>query len=280
MGNIVTTFKRFLSNKNTVTILGVLAGIIVLYLGYNYRVNNAIDTQAVPYAKDNIPATTKITQDKISTTEVLRSMIKTNSIIANSNEVVGTNNNAKCAAIGSSIPKGSFFYSGQVVDCNSIQKNVLQNMPDGYKIVSLKVDLLSTYGNSMFPGDYIDLYVKSKDSENRLIYGEFITKLPILDVRDSASNSLFYSNVSSGQPAILLFAVPNFDKDEKDLNLYLLLSKAIMLGNGVVELVPVPGNRNYTTTVGETKVTSQQIKDLIIDKTSTIGNDQVKDTSY
>ena len=30
MGNIVTTIKRFLSNKNTITILGVLLGIVVL----------------------------------------------------------------------------------------------------------------------------------------------------------------------------------------------------------------------------------------------------------
>ena len=37
MGNLVATLKRFISNKNTVTILAVLAGIIILWYFYNYR---------------------------------------------------------------------------------------------------------------------------------------------------------------------------------------------------------------------------------------------------
>ena len=49
MGNIVTTIKRFLSNKNTVTIIGVLLGLIVLYVGYNYRVKTAVSTINVPF---------------------------------------------------------------------------------------------------------------------------------------------------------------------------------------------------------------------------------------
>ena len=44
MGNIVATLKKFLENKNTVTILAVLAGIIILWYFYNYRVDQAITT--------------------------------------------------------------------------------------------------------------------------------------------------------------------------------------------------------------------------------------------
>ena len=67
MGNIVTTIKRFLSNKNTITILGVLLGIVVLYIGYNYRVDQAISTVNVPVAKQTITATSEITQDNYET---------------------------------------------------------------------------------------------------------------------------------------------------------------------------------------------------------------------
>ena len=35
MGNIMISIKRFLGNKNTVTILGVIVGIVVLYFGYS-----------------------------------------------------------------------------------------------------------------------------------------------------------------------------------------------------------------------------------------------------
>ena len=41
MGSLLNTIKRFLGNKNTVTILGVVAGVIVLWAFYSYRVNQA-----------------------------------------------------------------------------------------------------------------------------------------------------------------------------------------------------------------------------------------------
>ena len=33
MNNVVTGFKKFLSNKNTVTVAGVLIAVLVLYVG-------------------------------------------------------------------------------------------------------------------------------------------------------------------------------------------------------------------------------------------------------
>ena len=40
--------NRFLGNKNTVTILCVIAGVAVLLIGYNYRVNQAVQPINVP----------------------------------------------------------------------------------------------------------------------------------------------------------------------------------------------------------------------------------------
>ena len=50
MGNILTTLKRFFGDKNTVTIIGVILGIIILYVGYTWRVNQAISPVTVPSA--------------------------------------------------------------------------------------------------------------------------------------------------------------------------------------------------------------------------------------
>ena len=49
MGNLLVPFKKFLSNKNTITILGVLIGLVVLYLGYSWRVTQSIQPTSVPY---------------------------------------------------------------------------------------------------------------------------------------------------------------------------------------------------------------------------------------
>ncbi len=247
MGNIIATIKRFLSNKNTVTIIGVMLGIVVLYVGYNYRVKSAIDTIKIPYAKKTITATTEITSDMVGLADVLRSTVSNNkTLISNVNNVVNTAT-PNCVRVGTAIPQGSYFYTEQVDTCSKIPVNVFQNMPDGYKPVTLPVDIQSTYGNSMYPGDYIDLYISMR--QGLLVFGEFITKLPILDVRDSSGNSVFLTSVPT-TPTALVFAVPK--------ELYLLLSKAKLLSG--ISLIPVPGNASYTSEFLRTEIENRTAK--------------------
>ena len=111
MGNIVTTIKRFLSNKNTVTILGVLLGIVVLYVGYNYRVDQAIDTVMVPYARQTITATSEITQEMIGTMEVLRTFVSSNANLITTQAQLVNSTDPICVAYGTSVPQGALFYN-------------------------------------------------------------------------------------------------------------------------------------------------------------------------
>lgn len=272
MGNIITTFKRFLSNKNTVTIIGVLLGLIVLYIGYNYRIKTAVSTISVPVAKKTITGRTTITSDLITQTEILSSMVtgKNNTIIRTTNNLVNAND-PFCVAIGTSIPAGGFFHTEQVVKCGSVNGNYLNNMPDGYSPVSIPVDLHKTYGNSMLPNDYIDLYAKMTSSDGKLIYAKLVSKLKIMAVVDSKGASVFDNGVV-GTPAELQFACPNV---QDGVNLFMLLSKAILLGESRVELIPVPGNRNYTSTPGETRVDSNYMMNLILSYTQEVPDESV-----
>ena len=54
MNSFLIKLKRYIGNKNTVTILCVVAGFIVLAVGYNWRVKEAIKPETIPYAKKNI----------------------------------------------------------------------------------------------------------------------------------------------------------------------------------------------------------------------------------
>ena len=65
MNSFLTKFKRFISNKNTVTILCVVVGLVVLYIGYNYRVESKINPRTVPYAKVDLEARHIITAEDI-----------------------------------------------------------------------------------------------------------------------------------------------------------------------------------------------------------------------
>ena len=86
MGNLAGTIKKFISNKNTVTILVVLAGIIVLWYFYNSRVNSAITTIKIPYATERVNSGYKIELEKVKTKDITKSTLKDSDIATSTNE--------------------------------------------------------------------------------------------------------------------------------------------------------------------------------------------------
>ncbi len=255
MGNILTGLKKFLSNKNTVTIIGVLLGIAVLYIGYNWRVKQAINPVSVPYAKVEISSRTLITPDMIGYMKVSGDMIKNNSnIVTNINNIKG-----KYVSYGTTIPANSLFYSESLMSEEEMPDSAFADIPDNYTIYSLGVNLHTTYGNSIFPGNYIDLYVKAKDDSGDVIFGKFIESIEVLAVKDSSGNHVFETTVESRTPSELLFAVPD--------EMYSTLMKAGYIGASL-EIIPVPRNASYSANPDETLVSSEYIKNFILSKTT------------
>lgn len=252
MGNLINTLKRFVSNKNTVTILGVLAGVIVLWAFYNHRVNQAVTLTKVPYAKTAISATEQITEDNIAYVEVNSKLLKTADIIRNKNELVG-----KYVTTGTSIPAGGLFYSKQVVNKSELPNTDFDKIEKDYTIYVLSVNNHTTYGNSIYPGDIIDLYLKATDDNNKVMFGKFIENITVLNVKDSSGKAVFDTNPPR-TPAELLFAVPN--------DMYELLMKAGYISG--ITIIPVPRNQNLIEP-GEVK-TYDYLKNFILSKTSTI----------
>lgn len=258
MGNILTTVKRFLSNKNTVTILGVLLGILVLYIGYNYRVKQATTPVTVPYAKEELSSRTLITSDMIGYMEVSSSVVKDSpNLITNAQQLIN-----KYVAFGTTIPANSMFYSTQVLSSDEMPDSAFENIPDGYTLYSLNVDLHSTYGNSIYPGNYIDLYFKGIDETQKVMFGKMIESIEVYAVKDSQGNHVFETTVESRTPAELLFAVPN--------DMYELLMKAGYISGSSIEIIPVPRNKSYSLNPGDTVVSSDYIRNFILSKSATI----------
>ncbi len=258
MGNILTTVKRFLSNKNTVTILGVLLGILVLYIGYNYRVKQATTPVTVPYAKEELSSRTLITSDMIGYMEVSSSVVKESpNLITNAQQLIN-----QYVAFGTTIPANSLFYKTQVLSSDEMPDSAFENIPDGYTLYSLNVDLHSTYGNSIYPGNYIDLYFKGVDETQKVMFGKMIESIEVYAVKDSQGNHVFETTVESRTPSELLFAVPN--------DMYELLMKAGYITGSSIEIIPVPRNKSYSLTPGDTVVSSDYIRNFILSKSATI----------
>ncbi len=247
MGNIGTMVKRFLSNKNTVTLIAIIICTVILYGFYNWRVKSAVTTQYVCYATQTIPARTQITKEMVSTVKVLSSTVTQNTVTS-CDQVIG-----KYASYATEIPESSYFYQSALMNKEEMPDSAFDDIPDGFTIYNLPVTFESTYGNSIFPGDYIDLYMKSSNVDtDELVYGRFIQSIEVLGVKDDEGRNVFETTIETRTPTHLLFAVPE--------DLYLLLKKAEYLG---IEIVVVPRNNGYTAEANETLVSSEWLKEHI-----------------
>ncbi len=250
MKNFMISLKRILGNKNTITILCVLAIVLIIFFGYNYRINQATRPITVPYAKVEIQPRTQVTEDMIGYVEIPSVMMQSN-LITNANDVVNLYANYNTV-----IPAGSLFYKSTLVQWSQMPDSAWADIPDGYTVVSLNVNTETTYGNSIFPGNYIDLYYTSTDSSGKLIVGKLIESIEVLAVKDSSGNHVFENSSKLGTPSSLIFAVPE--------DMHLLLRKASYLSG---QIFPVPRNAEYSNNPGATIVSSEYLENFILSQT-------------
>lgn len=266
MGNFAFKLKKFLQNKNTVTILGVILIVSILYFGYNWRIKQATTPVKVPYANTTIQPRTQITEDMISYIEVLPSMVTSNTI-TDVKYIV-----SKWSNYNTMIPEGSLFYTDCVVTSEELPDSAFVDIPDSYTAFYLSVDTETTYGNSIYPGNYIDLYFKALDEDGKVIVGKLIANIKVLAVKDRNGQHVFENSDEERTPSIVIFAVPD--------DMYLLLRKATYLSNIKeisAELIPVPTTESYAVEPESLKLSSTYLQSFIELNTGVISEDELPD---
>ncbi len=257
MGNFLVPFKKFLSNKNTITILGVLLGIVVLYLGYDWRVTKSIQPTQVPFCTATLVSGTKITEDHISYVSVPKETIASmTNMVTQVSEISG-----KLVSYDSKIPRNGFFFTENLITEEEMPDSIFSNIQDGFTIYNLKINNEKAFGNSIFPGDTIDLYMKDS-MEDLLVYGRFIKEIEVLAVKDADGKNVFADKENPTEAAFLLFAVPE--------KLFLLLKKAEFLG---VVIEPIVRNSSYSNSASPTELTNEELESMIINKTYILQNE-------
>ena len=266
MGNLVTNFKKFLQNKNTVTVVGVVIAIIILYFAYTMRINSAIHPINVPYAAEQIKAGTQITESMISTKQVPPSMLD-GDVILNVGEIID-----KYSAADTVIPKGSLFYKRAVVEKEQLPGNIILDYPKNYVLYNLRVDTNSTYGNSVFPGNYIDIWLKAVNKltdeqisqgnrdANKIMYGKLISNVKVLAVKDASGQAVFQNMDENRTPAMIVFALPQ--------EYYVLLSKASYMRSYDTAIQLVPTNEGNKDEPGDVTISSEDLKEWINNNTA------------
>ena len=252
-------FSKFLKNKNTVTILGVLACLVILYAGYTMRINKKTALVDVYYAKETIQPKTLITEDMVAKMSVPASFIK-GTYYKNYQDIVG-----KYSNYNTMIASGSIFYSDLLVEESNLPDAVLYNVNEGERVVSFPVDTVSTYGNSIMPGNIVDIYVKLYDDDDKLVYGEFYENIEILGVKDASGKNVFENTEETRTPSYIYFSLPEAK--------YLLFSSLNYIETNEIEVVLVPNTVKFDAKDPmATEVTSEYLYNFVLDKLEKIDN--------
>lgn len=233
MNNILISIKKFITNKNVVTVIGVVAILGLLYWGYNSTIEKETKPMQIPVATTTIQPRTKITDDMITMITVPAASVSDN-VMRNESIIVG-----KYTDVNTVIPQGSMFYTDVVVEEKELPDSAFVEVPEGQRPYALSVTVESTYGNSIFPGNVIDVFMKATDDNGQVMVGRLLQDVKVLAVKDSMGNNVFENTAESRIPATITYGVPE--------DIYVLLKKAEYLKSLGVELFPAPRGGTITT---------------------------------
>ena len=88
MNNLTASAKKFLKNKNMVTIIGVVIILILLYVGYSTQINRAVEPVQIPVATQTIQPRTEITDDMVELIDMPNISLSDN-VIRTRSSIVG-----------------------------------------------------------------------------------------------------------------------------------------------------------------------------------------------
>lgn len=225
MNNILIGLKNFIKNKNTVTIIGVIAILGLLYFGYNSTIKSRTNPIRIPVAKVTIQPRTLITDDMITYISIPSVAVSKN-VKRSSNAIVNM-----YTAVNTVIPAGSMFYSEAIVTADDLLDAGITQVPEGQRPYILPVTLLSTGYNSILPGSVIDVGMAALDETGTRVVGRLFEGVTVLAVKDASGQNVHENTSEQRVPAAIMFAVT-----EKD---YLLLKRAEYLKSIGVELFPM-----------------------------------------
>ena len=255
----MSSIKRFLKNKNTVTVIGILVIVGMLWGVYTYQINKQVKPKKVPVAAVTIQPKTQITSDMIKYVEVPSAYISDNAVTSDS-EILKMYSNFNTV-----IPAGSMFYKETLTTEKALPNYLLKQLKEGEFLVTydLKASSISN-GWGIMPGDKIDLYMRVTSDEGSVMVGKFLENVEVLDVVDSSGRSTYDVADGSRSADKLLFAA------QEDIFLLLLRSNYLN-----IELFPVQHGAWINDDAATIKMTTQELIDYIRSRVVSLSTDPV-----
>lgn len=260
MNNFMISLRRFFKNKNTVTFLGLLLIIVILYFGYTTVINRQVEPRQIPVAAETINPRTQITSDMVKFLSVPSVSVSDN-VITSKAKIVD-----KYTNYNTMIPEGSFFYTETVVNEDDLPDASFVDVKEGEVPYNFPVTIAKTYGNSIYPGNYIDIYMKALNENGELMVGKLIENVKVLAVKDSRGKNVFENVDETRTPAYIIFGLTPENN--------ILLRKGSYMSQFSVELFPVPHGIDGSDDVEQaTVVSSAKLQEFI--NANSVPNDEL-----
>lgn len=255
----MNSITRFLKNKNTVTAIGIIVIVALLWFVYTYQINKTVKPKSVPVANTTIQPKTKITADMITFVDVPEAYISENAVTSD-DQIINMYSNYNTI-----IPKGSMFYSETLTTEKALPNYLLTRLKEGEFLLTYDLNSSSVLTNfGIMPGDKIDFYMRVTSDEGSVMLGKFLENVEIIDVLDGSGNSAYDVSDGSRQPSKLVFAV------QEDLFLLLLRSNYLN-----IELFPVQHGTWINDAESSIKLTTQELIDYIKSRVVQLSTDPV-----
>ena len=259
----MNSIVRFLKNKNTVTVIGVILIIAILWGGYYYQLQKQVKPISVPVAATTIQPRTQITSDMITYVEVPEAYVEKGNVIRNEQEILN-----KYSNYNTLIPQGSMFYDETVIEEKAMPNYIMSLLKEGEYAVAYDIgDSNIVAGTAIMPKDKIDFYMRVTSDDGAVMLGKILENVEILAVTDSEGNNVYEVSDNSRTPEKLIFGV------QEDIFLLLLRSNYIN-----VEMFPVPHGKWVDDSETTTKLTTQELIDYIKARTVQLSTDPVNNT--
>lgn len=265
--------KRFITNKNVVTILLVLVALGLLFWGYTSTIKKETNPIQIPVSTQVIGPRTKITDEMVTTKTVPGSLIDSAEVIRSSFEVVG-----KYTYLNVTIPVGGMFYDGLVVDEKDLPGSWIDTLERGKEwAYYYDIEYEDTLGNSIAPGSFIDLYMVVIDEENSsMMIGKLIRDMKVLVTHDDNGKDVFVSGTEDNVPSHYGFAL-NYD-------MFMLMKKIKYISEDNVEFFVQPRGTSEEEYCKDKKncmtVATKTLRDMIDAKGITVDEDPIDLSAY
>lgn len=167
---------------------------------FQIMLDRSLDLVSVYISSMPILPRTEITEEMITTITVPSAYLNENTVL-NKDEIIG-----KWTDLQGLIPMGSMFYKSMLYDMKELPDMPSLMLKDGQAVYSMTTDLVKCAGNSLVPGQKIDIYCMVEIQRNHPIVDLLISNVRILSLKDRNGEDL-ESEKSRNVPYVITLAL-------------------------------------------------------------------------